>query len=382
MEVDGVVKQQASPDAVSDPDSDVVTTVEAYEAWVDTLIPTVASARRDKHALMAASPFAFLRASYPRWAQRVGHVAGEPPGPLVSAVGDLHVENFGTWRDAQGRLAWGVNDLDEADRLPAAFDLVRLCTSALLANADRNVPLSAKNIVATVLAGYAAAADSGGHPFVLDRPKPRPLEPLLPPEHPARWWKKINDLKPATATLPDDARALLMASLPRGVVPVTLFGRVAGMGSRDHVRIVARVDLAGSPVVREIKAMSPPATWWLSGTPSGGVAGRTASSILRRARRSPDPGVRISASWVVRRLASWSDRIELVDLHKHVDADELLSSMGAETANLHLASATTQALEDLTTPVSRKWIKRAAERMIDDTVDDWRAWRKAMSKKR
>jgi len=36
----------------------------------------------------------------------------------VLAVGDLHVENFGTWRDAEGRLIWGVNDFDEAWRLP------------------------------------------------------------------------------------------------------------------------------------------------------------------------------------------------------------------------------------------------------------------------
>jgi len=32
----------------------------------------------------------------------------------VLAVGDLHVENFGTWRDAEGRLIWGVNDFDES----------------------------------------------------------------------------------------------------------------------------------------------------------------------------------------------------------------------------------------------------------------------------
>ena len=46
------------------------------------------------------------------------------------AVGDLHVENFGTWRDADGRLCWGINDFDEADRLPYTNDLVRLAASA------------------------------------------------------------------------------------------------------------------------------------------------------------------------------------------------------------------------------------------------------------
>ena len=32
----------------------------------------------------------------------------------VLAVGDLHIENFGTWRDLEGRLIWGVNDLGQA----------------------------------------------------------------------------------------------------------------------------------------------------------------------------------------------------------------------------------------------------------------------------
>lgn len=377
-----MARLEASPQPLQDPSTDVVSTLEAYEAWVDTRIPTVAAAREEKHQLMAASAFGFLRASYPRWVQRVRHVAPEPPGPLVSGVGDLHVENFGTWRDAQSRLVWGVNDLDEADRMPAAYDLVRLSTSALLANADRKVPLSAKNIVTTILEGYATSAAIGGHPFVLDRPKPRPLEQLLPPEHALRWWKKAADLKPFTSSLPEDARTMLAASLPKGPGQVTLLSRVAGMGSRDHLRVVAVVDVAGSPVVREIKALCPPATWWLDGAPAGAVPGRTANTILRRGRRSPDPGVRVMAAWVLRRLAPWSDRIELVDLHKHVDTDELLQAMGAETANLHLASASGQALEALTTPPARKWIKRAAEKMADDTVDDWRDWRKGMGTKK
>ncbi len=48
-------------------------------------------------------------------------------------VGDLHVENFGTWRDGEGRLIWGINDFDEATTLPYTNDLVRLCASALIA---------------------------------------------------------------------------------------------------------------------------------------------------------------------------------------------------------------------------------------------------------
>ena len=49
---------------------------------------------------------------------------------MVLAIGDLHLENFGTWRDAEGRLVWGINDFDEAWALPYTNDLIRLATSA------------------------------------------------------------------------------------------------------------------------------------------------------------------------------------------------------------------------------------------------------------
>ena len=52
------------------------------------------------------------------------------------AVGDIHIENFGTWRDEEGRLVWGVNDFDDAAEMPYALDLVRLAASAVLARQE------------------------------------------------------------------------------------------------------------------------------------------------------------------------------------------------------------------------------------------------------
>ena len=41
-----------------------------------------------------------------------------------AGVGDLHVENYGTWRDAEGRLVCGNNDFDETCPLPYTNDVV------------------------------------------------------------------------------------------------------------------------------------------------------------------------------------------------------------------------------------------------------------------
>ena len=79
------------------------------------------------------------------------------PAPQVLAVGDLHVENFGTWRDIEGRLIWGVNDFDEAWPMAYTIDLVRLAVSAHLAVDVGRLPLKREDICATMLEGYREA---------------------------------------------------------------------------------------------------------------------------------------------------------------------------------------------------------------------------------
>lgn len=87
-----------------------------------------------KHRQMKTDEFLFLRATYYRWCQLwERHCGPLKRGPKVLSVGDLHIKNFGTWRDADGRLVWGVNDFDEAALLPWTHDLVRLMTSAAVA---------------------------------------------------------------------------------------------------------------------------------------------------------------------------------------------------------------------------------------------------------
>src|SRR5215213_11678887 len=107
--------------------ADVFESTRRYERWLGGEIPIVAADLERKHERMGeAKAFKFFRATYYRWLERGLDVAPELDGPPVVAVGDLHVENFGTWRDARGRLAWGVNDFDESEELPYTLDLARL----------------------------------------------------------------------------------------------------------------------------------------------------------------------------------------------------------------------------------------------------------------
>jgi len=364
---------------------DVVAATADYERWVDRQVPTVLAARRDKHERMASGVFPFLRATYFRWVDLLAAVPAAP-GPRVAAVGDLHVENFGTWRDVEGRLVWGVNDLDEAAVLPAVHDLLRLATSVELAGLHGHLTLPADGVAQVVLDGYARGLAAGGLPVVLEAPDPHPLTALLPAGGAARWWARILAEPELPAAehdpdgpdgIPDRARRLLLDALPDGCGPATFRRRTAGLGSRDHLRLIATAALAGAPVVREVKARTPPATQWQCSQAEQDAEQRrddVAGRILLGARRSPDPSLRYLRRWVVRRLAPWSDRIELTDLQRRADVAALLEWMGVETANVHLASASADELRPLTRRRARTWLAAATEQMVAATTQDHTDW--------
>ncbi|HEX4620772.1 MAG TPA: DUF2252 family protein, partial [Myxococcaceae bacterium] len=185
---------------------------EDYERWLAGFLEIVPEDLAAKHEKMAGAIFPFLRATYYRWAQLYPHVCKElGRAPQVLAVGDLHVENFGTWRDAEGRLVWGVNDFDEATNLPYTLDLVRLATSAGLAAAEGHLNLDLKEACAAVLAGYTGALRSGGRPMVLAE-NDRWLRKLATGRlrDPIVFWERIRGLPTARGKVDPNVHGLLL----------------------------------------------------------------------------------------------------------------------------------------------------------------------------
>src|SRR5262249_25504935 len=156
-----------------------------------------------KHARMRESPFIFLRGTHYRWAQLFPLALPElAKARKVLAVGDLHVENFGSWRDEEGRLCWGVNDFDDAAELPFPWDLVRLATSAVLA-ATGGIALGKTSVAEQLLAGYQASIKAGGAPCVIGERWPE-LGGLLAAVRPKAdlFWRKIQALRPPRKDVP------------------------------------------------------------------------------------------------------------------------------------------------------------------------------------
>src|SRR5215510_4380176 len=81
--------------------------------------PVVEADLKRKHKRMKKDEFIFLRATFFRWAGQIEALCPDlADAPAVLSLGDAHIENFGTWRDDEGRLVWGANDFDEASVIP------------------------------------------------------------------------------------------------------------------------------------------------------------------------------------------------------------------------------------------------------------------------
>ena len=349
-----------------------------FERWLGAQLTIVKADLKYKHEQMAADVFRFLRATFYRWAQMFPIVCSElAAAPKVLAIGDLHVENFGTWRDIDGRLVWGVNDFDEAYPQPWPNDLVRLAASVKLAIETNALKIDPATAYKDIEDGYTEFIFTQGRPFVLAE-RTHWLK-LMAEEHlrdPVAFWEKIDALPRVSATIPPAARALLLSSLPERTVELKIQSRRAGMGSLGRIRLVGSGMWRGGMIAREVKATALSACIWATGTKA--TRGKILIDEIRhKAVRCPDPVMRTQNGWIVRRLSPDCSKIDLAQMPKSEER-RVLHAMGRETANIHLgsASAIAQVRADLKKrqKQSPDWLANAAGSMAAQTRADWKVW--------
>jgi hypothetical protein len=351
---------------------------EHYELWLAARIPLIHSDLRRKHALMCESPFPFMRATFYRWAQVWPLLCPEAQtAPEVLGVGDLHVENFGTWRDLDGRLIWGINDFDEVEWMPSTCDLVRLATSAHLAVAGGHLRITQPKACKAILDGYRASLRAGGRPYVLaeDHPALRHMavERLKDPQP---FWQKLQALPELKAMPPASAMKGLRKMLPDSGLRVRLSHRISGLGSLGRQRFVALAEFEGGLIAREAKQLTDSAWLWAWPPPKGKRKSKiNYQEALDKSIRCRDPFVRLRGEWIVRRLAPDCSRIELSSLPATHDAVRLLHAMGWETANVHLGTCEAKVLLADLKARGTDWLHEAAKVMVDSVHKDWKAWK-------
>ena len=336
----------------------------AYERWLGRRIPVVPEDLELKHRMLAADRVRFLRGTYYLWLERVAELVPElMVGPEVPAVGDLHVQNFGTWLDRRGVRRWGVNDLDEVAWGTPALDLLRLAVSAVL---TPQVTIGPKRICRVLLDGWSKARP--GRAIDLADDGARHLRALVPqPESAKRYCDRLSDAPPADPSeIPEQVRRAAVHSVAPDWQPVW-HHREAGIGSLGRPRFVA----VSKDVAREVKLLGPPTVLFVR-EHAGGVHwpqpddllyGRVLTNV-----RGPDPMRRVDG-WQLRSLSPDVQRITIEKLHPR-DAERVLTSMARAAADVHgispdhLAAARLQ-LSDL----PPTWLHHAVERLTADTTE-------------
>ena len=355
---------------------DIVRATADFEKWASRHVKLVPSEVKLKHRNMALSAFPFLRATFYRWAQWWPVVCPElARAPQVLTVGDLHVENFGTWRDLEGRLIWGVNDFDEAWPASYAVDLVRLVASAYLAIDEQHLAITRKAAREAIEGGYRDSIAHGGRPFVLaEHHRWLRLVALSKLRDPVVFWQKILACPKYKGKLPRDVLKLVHRSMPVRTMNFEFRSRIAGLGSLGHPRVLTLATWDGAHVVREAKQLTPSAWAWARQLHSAQILSR---KLIETSVRVLDPHVHFAAHWIVRRLAPDCCHIEIHSLPEERDEERLAYYMGWETANIHLGSS--KAISALKRDLAKRkgrWLHKSSKTMLNTTLADWKYWRR------
>jgi hypothetical protein len=339
---------------------DPVAVTAAYERWLSARIPVVPEDLELKHRTLAADPARFLRGTYYLWLERAAELVPEVfDGPEVPAVGDLHVQNFGTWLDRHGVQRWGVNDFDELAWGTPALDLLRLAVSAVL---TRQVAIGPKRICRIVLDGWTQAEP--GRAVDLASDGAQHLRALMPrPAADERYFGRLAEGQPAVASdVPEQVRRAAVDSVGPDWQP-SWYRRQAGVGSLGHPRFVA----VGKDVAREVKLLGAPTA--LFEHPGGVRWPRPDEALYERVLTTvcgPDPMRRVDG-WQIRALAPDVQRITIENLHPK-DTERILTSMARAAADVHGASPDQlDAARDHLAQLPPSWLHHAAQRLAEDT---------------
>ena len=115
-----------------------------------------------KYAALRNNPFSFLRGTchlyYAGWP--LGHLADQAPATWIS--GDLHFENFGSYKGDNRLVYFDLNDFDEAVLAPCSWELARFLSSLLVGASQIGITRPEALALGEVfIEGYRAALQQG-----------------------------------------------------------------------------------------------------------------------------------------------------------------------------------------------------------------------------
>lgn len=322
-----------------------------------------------KMAAMRTNAFSFLRGTCHLFYERMIWQKLAPTGPAAWICGDLHLENFGTYRGENDLIYFDVNDFDEAILAPHSWDILRLAVSVLVAAPVIGLkPATAKSCAQRLVEAYYTELARGKPRWIEHRTATGAIGSLIDS------LKKRDDVKflakrtiakgSKRALLIDGAKLLALAKpdreplaalmqavakargLPKALTLIDAARRIAGTGSLGIPRYALLVEGDGSPDgnwLLDLKAAVPSAVG-----PYTSVAQPTWTQEADRVVsiqtlfQANTPSL-LSAqsynggSFLLKQLQPSADRLDLVALTKTKDAfDAVIDHMAQLAAWGHL----------------------------------------------
>ncbi|WP_368622062.1 DUF2252 domain-containing protein [Paraburkholderia sp. BR13444] len=324
-----------------------------------------------KYKAMRGSPFVFLRGTCHLFYQRLPRASVLDDAPHVWICGDMHLENFGSYKGDNRLVYFDNNDFDEACLAPAPYELVRLLTSVLVGAADLKLSRAeALALCHTALDAYGAALAYGKSRWIEAETSVgmvRDLFVALASRTRAAHLDRRTVLKGKTRMLKVDGKKALPVSDERRAAVVQFMQRfaatepnpdfyrtldvarrIAGTGSLGVDRYVILVEGKGSPdgnyLIDLKEALSSSVSAHVSATqPNWQIEAQRVVEVQRRNQAVSQAFLHAvefnQRSYVLRGLQPSEDRVALADWDgKLPRLEAVINSMAELSAWAHLRS--------------------------------------------
>ncbi|HEY9001579.1 MAG TPA: DUF2252 family protein [Mucilaginibacter sp.] len=114
----------------------MATLIERLQTFNAPLLPDMVQRKYDA---LAENPFRFFRGTCHLFYEDLAAASPLPLSPHAWICGDLHIENFGSYKGDNHLVYFDLNDFDEAVLAPAAWELARMVTSICVAFDTLNI---------------------------------------------------------------------------------------------------------------------------------------------------------------------------------------------------------------------------------------------------
>lgn len=386
---------------------DVVSEIQTFNAGRDP------DRLRLKFRGMRASPFVFLRGTCHLFYRRLPDLDLFSDAPPVWSCGDLHLQNFGSYKGDNRLVYFDLNDFDEGVLAPASLDLVRFLSSVLIGASTLGVGRrEARALGDAFIDAYRATLVSGRAVWVERDTASGLIRDLLTGLHgrlrPAfleartvlkgkRRQLRLDNGKalPVTDSQRERVTRLIEGLAdtqadPRAFEVLDVARRIAGNGSLGVDRYVILVRGKGSPEGNELldlKAALPSSLLPALSIkqPAWPSEAARVVAIQRRMQAVPmaflEPVRFGKRSYVLRALQPTEDRVSLDAARSGVAALEgAVGAMGSIVASAQLRSSGREGSAIADTLIEfgrsrwRKDLRAAAEICTSHLLKDWKVY--------